>query len=45
VMIVLAGVLTLFLQRRVYISRRKKHMRADYRKAAGLPLSHTPRRS
>jgi uncharacterized hydrophobic protein (TIGR00271 family) len=42
-MIVIAGVLTLFIQRRGYISRRKKHLRAPYRKAAGLPLGR-PRR-
>jgi hypothetical protein len=37
-MIVLAGLLTLFVQRRLYLSRRKEHLHADYRKVAGLPL-------
>ena len=41
VMIVIAGVLTLFLQRRIYESRRKKQLNAPYRKAAGLPLGRT----
>jgi uncharacterized hydrophobic protein (TIGR00271 family) len=41
VMIVVAGVLTLYVQRRLYIARRKKHLDAPYRKAAGLPLGRT----
>jgi uncharacterized hydrophobic protein (TIGR00271 family) len=45
VMIVLAGILTLFLQRRGYISRRKKHLEAPYRQAAGLPFGHRRRPS
>jgi uncharacterized hydrophobic protein (TIGR00271 family) len=41
VVITLAGVLTLFIQRRVYIARRKDHLMDHYREAAGLPLGHT----
>jgi uncharacterized hydrophobic protein (TIGR00271 family) len=41
VMIVIAGVLTLFLQRRIYDARRKKQLNAPYRRAAGLPLGRT----
>ena len=37
--IVASGVLTLFLQRRVYEVRRRKHMDEPERKAAGLPGS------
>jgi uncharacterized hydrophobic protein (TIGR00271 family) len=40
VVIFLAGVATLFIQRRLYISRRKRHLGAHYREAAGLPLDH-----
>jgi uncharacterized hydrophobic protein (TIGR00271 family) len=43
VMIVLSGVLTLSLQRRIYESRRKKHLNSSYRAAAGLPLGRTRR--
>jgi uncharacterized hydrophobic protein (TIGR00271 family) len=43
--IVLAGVTTLAIQRRFYIARRKDHLSADYRKAAGLPADHTRSRS
>ena len=39
--ITLAGVLTLFIQRRIYISRRRDHLTAHYREAAGLPLGHS----
>ena len=39
--ITLAGVMTLFIQRRIYISRRKDHLTAQYREAAGLPLGHS----
>src|SRR4051812_29112093 len=42
-MIVIAGVLTLLVQRRIYISRRKKHLDAPYRRAAGLPLGRRRR--
>jgi uncharacterized hydrophobic protein (TIGR00271 family) len=37
-MIVLAGVLTLFVQRRVYDERRRRHLHQPYREAAGLPV-------
>ena len=40
-MLVLAGVTTLFVQRRFYVSRRKRHLGHDYRQAAGLPPDHT----
>jgi uncharacterized hydrophobic protein (TIGR00271 family) len=40
-MIVIAGLLTLYVQRRFYISRRKKHLHAPYREAAGLPLGRS----
>jgi uncharacterized hydrophobic protein (TIGR00271 family) len=39
-MILLAGVLTLLIQRRLYERRRERHLRADSRKAAGLPVGH-----
>ena len=38
VLILLAGIATLYLQRRLYIRRRKEHLTAGYRQAAGLPL-------
>jgi uncharacterized hydrophobic protein (TIGR00271 family) len=38
VMLVLAGLLTLTVQRRVYIARRQKHLHESYRESAGLPL-------
>src|SRR3954451_15784922 len=37
-MILMAGVLTLFIQRRVYLARREEHLNATYRRSAGLPL-------
>ncbi len=37
VAIVMAGVLTLFLQRRYYVGRRVKHLHDPARLAAGLP--------
>lgn len=37
VMIIAAGVLTLFVQRRVYEVRRRRHLDHPYREAAGLP--------
>src|SRR3954471_8296492 len=43
VMIVLSGLLTLLIQRRIYESRRKKHLSSSYRAAAGLPLGRTRR--
>jgi uncharacterized hydrophobic protein (TIGR00271 family) len=48
--IVAAGVITLFIQRRFYVTRRRKHLRDPARTAAGLPLGrsrrtvHSPRR-
>jgi uncharacterized hydrophobic protein (TIGR00271 family) len=41
--IVLAGVTTLFIQRRFYLSRRIKHLHDPARKAAGLPIGHSAR--
>jgi uncharacterized hydrophobic protein (TIGR00271 family) len=44
--IVLAGVLTLYVQRRYYVARRVKHLSDPSRAAAGLPVGHSakPRR-
>jgi uncharacterized hydrophobic protein (TIGR00271 family) len=42
--IVLAGVLTLFVQRRWYVSRRRKHLSDPARRAAGLPVGHSARK-
>lgn len=42
--IFLAGIVTLYIQRRVYISRRAKHLRDPARRAAGLPQRPTPDR-
>ena len=42
--IVLAGVLTLFVQRRWYVARRRKHLRDPSRAAAGLPVGRSARR-
>ncbi len=42
--IVLAGVLTLFVQRRYYVARRRKHLRDPSRAAAGLPVGRSARR-
>lgn len=39
--IVLAGVVTLFVQRRWYVARRVRHLRDPARRAAGLPLGHS----
>jgi uncharacterized hydrophobic protein (TIGR00271 family) len=39
--IVLAGVLTLFIQRRYYVARRVKHLSDPSRAAAGLPVGHS----
>jgi uncharacterized hydrophobic protein (TIGR00271 family) len=41
--IVLAGVLTLFIQRRYYVARRRKHLQDPSRAAAGLPVGHSAR--
>jgi len=40
-MILMAGVLTLFIQRRVYLARREEHLNATYRRSAGLPLGRS----
>jgi uncharacterized hydrophobic protein (TIGR00271 family) len=42
--IVLAGVLTLFIQRRYYVARRVKHLSDPSRAAAGLPVGHSTKR-
>lgn len=39
--IVLAGVITLYLQRRWYVTRRVKHLDDPAREAAGLPMGHS----
>ncbi len=39
--IVLAGVATLYVQRRVYVSRRVAHLSDPLREAAGLPVGHS----
>jgi uncharacterized hydrophobic protein (TIGR00271 family) len=41
--IVLAAVLTLFVQRRYYVSRRRRHLMHPARAAAGLPLGRSAR--
>jgi uncharacterized hydrophobic protein (TIGR00271 family) len=41
--IVLAGVLTLFIQRRFYVARRVKHLEDPSRAAAGLPVGQSLR--
>lgn len=40
-LLTLAGIVTLFVQRRVYISRRRDHLTAQYRQAGGLPLGQS----
>jgi uncharacterized hydrophobic protein (TIGR00271 family) len=42
--IVLAGVLTLFIQRIDYVRRRRKHLSEPARSAAGLPIGHSARK-
>jgi uncharacterized hydrophobic protein (TIGR00271 family) len=42
--IVTSGVITLFIQRRFYVTRRRKHLRDPARTAAGLPLGQSRRR-
>jgi uncharacterized hydrophobic protein (TIGR00271 family) len=42
--IVFAGVLTLYIQRRYYVARRRKHLRDPSRAAAGLPVGRSARR-
>jgi uncharacterized hydrophobic protein (TIGR00271 family) len=39
--IVLAGVITLFIQRRYYVTRRRKHLADPARSAAGLPVGRS----
>jgi uncharacterized membrane protein len=41
--ILLAGVLTLYVQRRIYIRRRRAHLQETAREAAGLPLGRSRR--
>ncbi len=41
--IVAAGVLTLFVQRRWYVTRRRRHLRDPARRAAGLPVGRSRR--
>ena len=41
--IVLAGVVTLLVQRRLYVARRHRHLSDPARSAAGLPLGHSKR--
>jgi hypothetical protein len=43
--ILLAGLVTLFVQRRWYVSRRRRHLKDPARKAAGLPLGRSRRGS
>jgi uncharacterized hydrophobic protein (TIGR00271 family) len=43
--ILAAGVTTLFLQRRYYIVRRKRHLRDPIRRTAGLPMGRSARGS
>jgi uncharacterized hydrophobic protein (TIGR00271 family) len=43
--IISAGVLTLYVQRRYYMSRRKKHLRDPVRQEAGLPIGRSRRGS
>jgi uncharacterized hydrophobic protein (TIGR00271 family) len=42
--IVMAGVFTLFIQRRYYVMRRRRHLNAQVRAAAGLPVGRSRRR-
>jgi uncharacterized hydrophobic protein (TIGR00271 family) len=42
--IVTSGVITLFVQRRFYLVRRKRHLEAPERKAAGLPAHRTKKK-
>jgi hypothetical protein len=41
--ILLAGIGTLFVQRRLYLRRRVAHLQAEAREAAGLPLGRSRR--
>ena len=42
--IVAAGVITLYIQRRYYIARRRRHLEDPHRAAAGLPVGHSARK-
>jgi uncharacterized hydrophobic protein (TIGR00271 family) len=42
--IVVSGVLTLYIQRRYYVARRRKHLQDPSRAAAGLPIGRSARR-
>ena len=42
--IVLAGVVTLFIQRRYYVTRRREHLSDPHRAAAGLPVGRSARK-
>ncbi len=41
--ILLAGIGTLFIQRRLYMRRRREHLHDEAREAAGLPIGHSRR--
>jgi uncharacterized membrane protein len=41
--IFLAGVGTLFVQRRIYVRRRRRHLHHDAREMAGLPIGQSRR--
>jgi uncharacterized hydrophobic protein (TIGR00271 family) len=41
--IVLAGIVTLFIQRKIYQRRRRAHLHEEAREAAGLPIGHSRR--
>jgi uncharacterized hydrophobic protein (TIGR00271 family) len=43
--IVVSGVITLFIQRRYYVTRRRKHLSDPHRAAAGLPVGESARRA
>ena len=42
--ITLAGVATLYVQRRYYVARRRRHLRDPARGSAGLPIGRSRRR-
>jgi uncharacterized hydrophobic protein (TIGR00271 family) len=42
--IVAAGVITLYIQRRYYLARRRRHLKDPHRAAAGLPVGRSARR-
>jgi uncharacterized hydrophobic protein (TIGR00271 family) len=41
--IVLAGIVTLFIQRRLYVRRRREHLKHEAREAGGLPVGQSRR--